>query len=975
MRVAYDICLDFLQQVVIARVFSDAELTRGDGPLDEKKRGQIATGQRIDTRGPRLARVSGKGGWSPDTARSALYAGFINVSLLDHVLSVTRGALIFAEMELTAIASRPEGELRRRLAAVAAVAFLHDADKMLEVGRGEARAGALDALAVARLMERFGIDAFLDRHGVSLSPGAMLELVNGVEVTALQGLVGVPREHWNDRLYVRLADRVDGTFLKMRPTEGRPHFGVDGALHEIASFQGLALDAVRRAGWRTIELRDPHTPFLLDAFQAALSVACLDRHGFPPMIELHHDGRLLVVLPDADFDLVVASALGRVTGQLGARIRISFNARGKVDLLDAPGTVADLRDSVIAMQAREREGVLRAGKDALRQHGPAIDAFLRPAGFLPRTPDLDSYAGQLVPLWSGTAGDEDHVTATHRDAVLLGAVLCCTDPPAGLGIPAATVRESELRTLLREAGALPDLPPFLDTLPADTRRALLAGFAAGMAREDEALHGDLLGPGGLVALWLEGRDGRPGLSSKIDRTGVRLREAVEAHYGALMAGHLVVATHEDAEGRCHFTNAPVPRTARIDGKTGLYGVNVSAFSGREGRPESFRSAASETLVSPVAEAEHKLRRLQFEKTGQSASGRRVPLAITSPTTAGLFGALPFSNDADTAEFALSDVVRSKVDGSKLLFLNAEAALRRTRIARFEELPDRMVGSGTAPGQIAFARMVFIAALRTGRPVHVFRGLPRLRPEFVAFDTLPSSLIHLLGGDAFRLEQIGPLIDRLEGIEAVVEMTGFGLELALRLCDPDTRFGAACDALARAERRLGQVGQDLKLPRIRSFALTFLETNSVPTPSDTALLDFGKAMARVQRSPRWDDGDNRVELGLRIALDTVEALERMGQASPESLVAGIAGELEKNVARAGLYVRRELRGGRSFAEVVEAAARVFVDDVWQGAFHGGMPASRDRRVALAVYRHGFKTASRQLYASNGLPATEDDDQAA
>ncbi len=35
------------------------------------------------------------------------------------------------------------------------------------------------------------------------------------------------------------------------------------------------------------------------------------------------------------------------------------------------------------------------------------------------------------------------------------------------------------------------------------------------------------------------------------------------------------------------------------------------------------------------------------------------MAITSPTTAGLFGALPFSNDADVAEFALSDVVRSQ----------------------------------------------------------------------------------------------------------------------------------------------------------------------------------------------------------------------------------------------------------------------------------------------------------------------------
>ncbi len=242
------------------------------------------------------------------------------------------------------------------------MAFLHDADKMLEIGRGEARSGALNAAAVAGLMERFGIGVFLDRHGVSLPPDAMLELVNGVEVTALQGLVGVPREHWHDRLYVRLADRMDGTFLQTRPMEGRPHFGVEGALHEIEAFQGLALNGVRQVGWRTIEVRDPHTPFLLDALQAALSAACLNRHGFPPMIELHHDGRLLVVLPSDGFDAVVTAALGRVTGDLGVRIRISTNARGKVDLLDAPGTVADLRDSVVAMRTQGAGG--RAARPA-----------------------------------------------------------------------------------------------------------------------------------------------------------------------------------------------------------------------------------------------------------------------------------------------------------------------------------------------------------------------------------------------------------------------------------------------------------------------------------------------------------------------------------------------------------------------------------------------------------------------------------
>jgi hypothetical protein len=975
MSVAHDICVDFLQTVVRNRVFSEAERTRGSRPLDEGQRRQLLAGQRVDTRSPALTRISGKGGWLADETKRAAYAIFTNVTLLDHLLSVVRGALQFAEMDLTGKGQRPPDELRRRLAAVAAVAFLHDADKMLDLSRAATRVGALDEAAIAGLTERFGIAAFLDGHGVRLSAAQMLELINGVEVTRTEGLVRAPREHWHDRMYVRLADRVDGIFLQTRATETRPHFGVDGALREIAGFGGLDTDAVQLGadGWRVVELRDPHTPFLLDAFQAGLSAACLDHHGVPPLIELHHDGRMLVVLPRRDSDSLIAQALSQVTGDVGARIRIDLNNRGKIHLLDAPGGVDDLRTSVAAMQARGRESILRASKDTLRDRGAEIDAWMRPVDFLPRNPDLATYIGQLVPLWTGTVGFDDHLAETHRNAVLVNAVLSCTDPPARLNIPDAGQREVELRALLDSSGVLTVWPDWLDAAPADTRRALLAAYAAAAAQQNDALMEQLLGPDSLVALWLEGRNGRPGLASAIDSAGVRLRAAVEAHYGALLAGQFIAAD-EAAEGRCHFTNVPIPRTARIDGKTGLYGVNVSAFSGREGRPESFRSSASETLVSPIAEAEHKLRRLQYERSGRSAGGRRVPVAVTSPTTAGLFGALPFGNDADPAEFALTDLLRSKLEPGKLTYPDAEAALRRTRVARFEEMPDRMIGSGTEPGQIAFTAMVFEAALRTGRPVHVFRGLPRERPEFVVFDALPQPLASLLEGNAFRLEQIRPCLLLLRGIEAVAEATGFGLELALRLCEPATRFGAACDVLARADRRNASASQDPALRRIQSFALNLLEKKDVSSPSDTAILAFAEAMARVQRKPIGSDGANIAELGLRTALTTVEALERMRQIGTESLVAGIAGELEKVITRGGLRARKEIRGEQSFESVVEAAARVFATEVWHGAFDTTLPSSRDRRVALAVYRHGFQSASGRLYARSGISAAEGSEQA-
>ena len=76
MGIAHDLYSDFLQDVVINRVFSPEELTRGEGPLDEGRRREIEREQRLDTRSPALALVSGKGGWSSNPAKRGSYAVF-----------------------------------------------------------------------------------------------------------------------------------------------------------------------------------------------------------------------------------------------------------------------------------------------------------------------------------------------------------------------------------------------------------------------------------------------------------------------------------------------------------------------------------------------------------------------------------------------------------------------------------------------------------------------------------------------------------------------------------------------------------------------------------------------------------------------------------------------------------------------------------------------------------------------------------
>jgi len=953
---------DFLQHVVIDHVFSDAERSYAGDALDHLRRSEIGEKKRVDTRAPFLARISGKGGWSENAGQREKFAAYVNVSLLDHLTSVVRGALQFAELDIVAGRNPAPSDLTRRLAMVATVAFLHDADKMLQLPRHV----SLDTDMIAGLMNRFGLHDFLARHNASLPADCLLALIDSIEITRAGRMAAIPKEYWQDRMYVRLADRCDSIFLRFQSATEEEAKGFSGVREEIERFAELHTKVIRTGGtaddpdghgWRVIELRDPHIPFLLDAFQAALSTGCNDQHGFPPLIEIHHDGRFLMILPQRHSDAVITRAFGRVTARLGAAIRVETNIRGKVDLLDARGTLDELRESISDMKRPDREDVLRSSIDVLRTHGQAIDDFLAPVGFMPQTTDLNTVR-RLIPLWSGTAAYDESRAAIHTDAVLVNVVLSCDDPPARMKIPDKSCRERELRALLTEQGIITEVPAWLEASPPDTRRALLAGFAAAAASTRPDLHEALMT---LVSLWLEGTIGRLGLVEKIEATGSRMRAAVEGHIRMLLEGRLVDAD-EAHDGRCHFTNMPVPRTARIDSKTGLYGVNISAFSGREGRPERLRAPVAETLVSPIAEAEHRLRRLDYEMNGRSAALRDVPVRVTSPTTSGLFGALAYTRDGDVNEYALSDVLRARIEPDRLTYNDAEATRHRVRIARFEEMPTRLGTSGAKPGQIAFVAMAFAVARRTGRPVHVFRGLPHPRPEFVAFDTLPQPIERLLGGTGFRLEELPRCLALLRGIEAVIDATGFGEGLALRLGDPDTRFSAACDTLARVERR----GADPRLTGIKIFVTNILGDNStVRTVTDRAFVDFGEAMAFAQRIPIRSDGGSVAELGLRTALDTTEVLERMGQTDDDSLVAGIAGEITQILSRRGLGARRELRDGRLLADAVEVAARVFVERVWHGAFGGAVPSSRNRRVALATYRYAFHTQAGRLRTKAGL----------
>lgn len=946
----------FMRTVVIRGAFSAEERTLGTGPLAEKTARDIAAGRRIDHRVPYLCRVSGKGAVSAGTD-SMRRLRFRNVSLLDHMVSVARGAAVFAELDLRACGI-PEERIRPRISLLIAIGFLHDADKIL------ARSRAEDLMPddIAGLLSRYHVDAFLQDAGITVSAADIWSMIQEVEVSRAgslrPGMRLLSAEETGDCQYVRLADRLDGIFLKTQPDpslarirehgQRREKWGIEGVVEELASFGGFR-SQVFAGGWRPVRVRSPHTPFLLNQLQRGMSAAVQDMAQMPPLIEIHHDGEFLAIIPEEIADPAIAATIERATRRLRLPMRVMTNPKGTRDILDGGAGPADLRH-VLEKNPREASKALflhaSLVADAAGLREP-IDALLAPLGFPPNYGGLETFSGQHYQAWPSRDDDSPTMTAMRSEAAMIAIAMGCAEPEErslAARVPDAATREAELVAVLAQS-ALPPPEWLLGMTHKLSRQTLLAALAAGVAEQDPECRERVLGEEGLLRLWLCG-DGaeRLGLLAKIPDAAV-LMDAAAGWLRAAMTRRFL-AGDESAEGRCHFTNLPVSLAGRIDTTSGLDGVNVSAFSGREGRPESFESSKAQTLVAAPAAAEHRLRTL----LGEGRKGE-VPAYVSSPTMMGLFASLNMRADDDSLQISPYDLMRQEKKPGRKVWPEAEIYGQRILFARHLSVPSRIMEA------ISLVRMMMQSALRLSRPVHVFQGLPVPENAYVHFDFLPDAVKRGLGGPSLRLEQVPDAVDFLHILEQLGGTSNLGLEVALRYADPATRFGAACEALA-VLNRLPEEQQK----RHGNLQFTLRDFTRSPdilmNQNDNVLIDFARAMTRVQAAPARDASNAERMLGLKVALAAVEGCAgAIHQTGTETLIAAIAGELENEFMRSSRLTWRGKDKELPFPRrAAHEAAIVFVEHVWPIAFRGRPPASKARRIAMAVYQVAFETES-------------------
>lgn len=899
------------------------------GSLSEEVRKQVGKGARIDARVLRLMSISGKGGWHENPRLLEKFARSSNVTLLDHLLSVTRGAMLLAALDW--LGRNPQMDralLGRRLRAMAVIAFLHDLDKLLQLPRDT----PLPLEEVSGAMQRYCLTDFLG-EAMPLSAGQVRYLIERVEATqTMRSPVKElpPRELEMVTGYVGLADKLDGIWLSGDPKTG----GLQGVLKRLQADQTLASDLLRN--WHPLEIFDPHHPFLLDELQRCLSSESYRKIGVPPLIEVHQDGRLYVLLPGDAFDRIVEAAIKRLCNALPFNLELNVSNRGTPALYNGQPDHAALRHFIAGLTDRDLGSLFRVQSSLISTLTEPLDALLNPIDLAPRWPNA---AGATTTPYPSASELEPSARTYLHDAAHLALLLNLkTDTAAKkAGLPDYAGREAMLCEAVGE-----ERPDWLQGVAEDnSRRVLSALWTTALAAMDEECWERIWGEGGLLQGWLEGAENKAGFREYITGRGTEVLVAVESHFRQLLGGGRIAPADEKAAGRCLFTDEPVPFDQTIDESLGLYQVRVSAFSGRDGRPESITSDRSHTNVGPVSIAEHKLRSQAHAEQGGKPEG--VPTLISSPSTSGLFGGLKLASDQSMSAMSLYDLSRQEVKKGKT-YQGAQGYRGRYRMARFERMAEKTAD------QVNQLRMLLQATARIGRPVHIFRGLPTQERSFFYYDAMPRMLADLIGGNSLRLEQIPVALDQLALAQTLLDTPELGYDVLRRYATPTTRFGGICLAWCHLHDR-GDKSSRWVISQLHRRFLNQLETLDMSS-EDGALVRLGRMAAGIQAGVSRTASANEELLVLHICMDAAYAARNLEQEDEQSLIYAVAGELETNLVRRGKAAARKYRDDKPLTDACLELAEFFVREIWNGVLKRRPPSQNNRRVLSSIYRMAF-----------------------
>ncbi len=938
---------------------------------------------KIDERPVRLLTLSGKGGWSDDPNIAEEWSNYTNISLLDHSLSVARGALMFYVIQ----ASEDVGifcswdDITRLAYALVSIAFLHDIDKDLQLERGS----PIPEASVAERMNRYGIDSFLSNKGITISPAAMLnyiEEVEGSQAARSPAALDYDRKIAAMSSYVEVADKLEGMFLDQRS-------GVNAVISSLENLnQWPILKNTILRHWEVIQIHDHLHSFLLDQFQIALSSACKNKSGLLPLIEVVHDGVLLCIIPRTKSREIREEALQSFINSLPFGLRFSVNDRYTSEFVEGRATWELCRD--LMGQTSEWNHYVKLfalPRGFVTKHvEEEINTLLRAADLETSWVGLDEGAtGATVKPFGNHPNGSRSCFPLNSDQALafLTIALNHKDKRGKDSAPDADTRQREL---LRIFGALDLSPPEIYAELANDPRAqrtLLAMWTISVLwdmslyDEDSALKlfNDILGHEGLTGTWLEGNMSRTGISDQVIDNSSDINHALERRFGELLSGGVIHQHDTDGTSkRCILCNVPTSHKRKVSSSLNVHGVKVSAFSGRDGRNDHLALSDRDTHLCLVCQAELKLRYKAQANDKRSKNQRSkdiIPPLISSPVTTGLFGGVIYEQELDCQSLGLNEILRLDMKEGKV-YMGLDVQMKPTRIARLESLLPHDAKL------VVKLRKILQSIQRIGRPIHLFQGAPNPHPAIFYSDALPRWLVYILQGDSLRIEQLDTAISNLEFFEIVLNSHGLGVEWAKRMADPEKniRLGTFCVAWVEAIERIGSgsgqaISDWIKVAHIaRHKALTLIHqssNNDMKLADNTdPLIRLAWLATRIQKRIGNTASANEQLLCWRAAVTFLFSARKTITDDQRALILGIAARLEEKLTRGIPHAAaKKYRDGLSLQQACIDFAAHFVERVWVEVFKSKEPLSRDQRNASAIYRFTLL----ELYQERGISESD------
>ena len=960
-KAAEDVYKDFLNKVVKVGVFNDRCDSQDDHgwALFEKENQRIMAGKMHDPRTVRLMSISGKGGWNVDANTQQRYRKHNNVTLLSHLLSVTRGSLMLSALDwLGCHPDMDDAFFKRKLYVITVVAFMHEIDKDL----GLSPANTVTDEQVAERMARYGINDFLRVPNVRLTPAQLLYLIDKTESQpANRPLPEAMPPYIADEtlpLYVQLADKLEDSWLATDSEEGK--WGIEGVLDCLKHEQSCIRSDLLRALFEQLEfsshvidLFEPHHPFLMDELQRQLSYSTWRLTKCHPVIESHHDGRLqlLILANKQQLAEIKEQAISNLCNSLLENsfwLELRINTRGEPSLLNHKPSHAELRQFFIEYAYDKTFQRLFLVKTIYKATiAEPLYHLLNDLGLKPVFYDKNT---QLMMLYNLASLEKMREKATQQLRKAAHAILLLNllfDPRVKDKMPYYDKREEAFLACIPK-----QRPNWIETIVhGHSRRVLTVLWAVTVAHNNKQVENAIWGDKGLLKDWLEGTNKKIGFRQFIKADGVTLIKNAEVYVRQLFTGKRIVTEDESAKGRCLFTEQPVNADLCIRDNMGLgkIGIKVTAFSGRDGRFEPLDFPLGKTNISPISVAEYKLRVHVYEKTPQGTRNlENLPTLISSPTTVGLFGGLAMGIEPEMALMSLQQLNEFEVKKSKITGLEHDTG--RYRITRLESLV------GNTAEQINQLHRLLKATRRIGRPLHVFRGLPTTNRAFFYYDAMPPLLAELLSdgkssGLELRLEQIPAAIQRLEMAQLLLETQGYGYETLQLYAYPQTHFKGLCLAWCGLHEKSRLIARGLEQEYESYFQKEPLKPKAALTKEEGVMVRLGQAAASIQKKNEQLSHSEQT-LVFNLCLDGLK--ERLKVRQPQTgcpyLSQDIAHLLIQTLARSGLKV--DSHNDVAFHQACLTVASQFVEEFWLGVMNKHFPSQSHLRILSSIYRMSF-----------------------